>query len=83
MPEEGAVKRVLGLPGDFVARDSPSGVWEVEVGAGEEREEGRGEGMGQGVGEVHRERDGRRRWEKGRRHEMMIQVCNVWVFIEA
>ncbi len=30
MPEEGAIKRVLGMPGDFVMRDTP----DVEGGRG-------------------------------------------------
>ena len=75
MPEEGAIKRVLGLPGDFVGRDTPGGVEDLqgEGGVGEEqevgeeedeREETRGEGMG-----TEREQSNRRR-----RHDLMIQV---------
>ena len=75
MPAEGAIKRVLGLPGDFVGRDSPVGVQEPEMeqgGVGEE-EEGRGQRMMIQVCAVGISRNGWRkegeRREKGRANE--------------
>lgn len=47
-PELGAIKRVVGMPGDFVARDSPgtgTGLM-IQVGAGKELEGERGVLMG-------------------------------------
>ena len=61
-PEDGAIKRVLGMPGDFVVRDTPKS----DVVEGDDGKE-----VGEGEPERGGEREGRMEEEK---EMMMLQV---------